>query len=516
MTLAILFAVLATIFLLSTFMAEPYLKEKITERANSFLPENAEFTIEDIDVGILSRGVSLYGISLERRDEDSEEEREGVRGSYIEYINASGIDLWNLFTDGDIVVGEIEVEGADLHFDPDRVADLVQADSSGGESRPVIVEALRISNGNVYLYKPGLPEAQSELQGIAVTAGNIKSGVESGEDKYLPDDFDIQVETVLHRTSNGLYEADAGDLQFSLREQTLHIETFDLTPRLSPREMPEELGHQIDHIEVNSGPVTLSGLSATEWFSDNRIVAKMLVLDSLRIDVSRDKNFPEKPKSEKPLLNSAFANVPYSVELDSLLWQTGRISYRELEEDQEEYGQVVFDDVDITGSGFQNRDPETSFRIVASSRLMGQSDLSVTFDFWPDEAGNQEIRGELSEIDLTELNSVLEPLAFIRIEEGQLQSLTFDFRLDHTTSDGELVALYDNFKIRVLDKESLDENTLNNIASFFTNQIQIRSSNEGDDPRTGSIGFEKEEGQSTFNYWWKSLRGGIRDTIERI
>lgn len=97
-----------------------------------------------------------------------------------------------------------------------------------------------------------------------------------------------------------------------------------------------------------------------------------------------------------------------------------------------------------------------------------------------------------------------------------MNSLEFDFTADNQNSMGKLIAIYDNLSIKTLDKETLEETTGNNIISFFANLIAVHSSNNDDDPREGEVEFEREEGYSMFSYWWKSLRSGIKSTIQRI
>jgi hypothetical protein len=68
----------------------------------------------------------------------------------------------------------------------------------------------------------------------------------------------------------------------------------------------------------------------------------------------------------------------------------------------------------------------------------------------------------------------------------------------------------------LLSKDDLESNSGRRILSFLANNLQIHSGNGGDNPRVGEISFEKEEGQSTVNYWWKSLRSGMKDLIQRM
>jgi len=148
--------------------------------------------------------------------------------------------------------------------------------------------------------------------------------------------------------------------------------------------------------------------------------------------------------------------------------------------------------------------------------FLNESQLMVQFEFSLNDVGSQKIDRTLEEIDLKTLNQILVPLAQVQIDDGHLHSIDFNFQLDHTAASGDIICIYEDFSLSFLQDESHEKSTGNRIISCLASNIQIRSSNEGMEPRSGEISFERELGQSDVNYWWKSLSSGIQDLIKRI
>ncbi len=79
-----------------------------------------------------------------------------------------------------------------------------------------------------------------------------------------------------------------------------------------------------------------------------------------------------------------------------------------------------------------------------------------------------------------------------------------------------MIVIYEDLDIKKLDSETLEETTRSRIVSFVANLAVVRSSNPEDDPRVGEIDFERETDRSTFSYWWKTLRSGLKSSAGNL
>lgn len=506
--------------LLINFMAEPYLESRLESEFSTFTNQDATLDLSEVDIGLFPVSLVVEGISLSPGDNATDRMKEHpVLKSTIESISVSNISWWKLATSGNITIDEAIITGADFYFNPglsERFSGSGEEGEESDQSRSIKLQSFSISGSSLNIYNEDLTTVKTEIDGADFSASglNLSQGDIEMADRF--EDLEFEIDSASHFTDNGYYWAEFTQIAFDTESGDFLTEGFTLIPQLSPQELPRQIGHEVDHLDIESGSVRLSGLDVPGWLQDRRINAKSITFENPEIRISRDKNPPDKPKEPRQLFNTKFANLPYSVSLDTLSIKNGFISYREWKENQDSSGTVFFDSVEIQMTDIQNSKPDETIKADASTLFMNESKLTVQFDFSLDDDGAQTITGQMDSLNLELLNPVLAPLAFVRIDDGVIHSLSFNFELNETAASGEFLSLYDDFSMSLLSKDNLEETTGNRIVSFLANNIQIQSSNKEPDPRTGEISYEKEVGQSTVNYWWKSLRSGIKDLVQRI
>lgn len=496
-----------------SFIGEPMLKDRLEQEANQTLGSEMELVIGDLNIGYLPLSVTARNVDLFILV--GGESGHQWPNSNVESINISGIGVRDLIFNGNLTISTVEINRANLHLVPDLLAN-IETGNDSDEDTEINVGRISLYDSQVNIYPSDSEDAHTVIGGIRLSLTNLNASSDKDQMNEMVESLDLQIGSASHVTEDGYYEMRSSDLRFNLNSRELSMETLEVIPLLSPHELSVRIGHEIDHFDISSQHVSIRGVDVDKWFDSEVVSISAIEVNDLILEISRDKNHPDKPRTEDPLLNGQFANLDIETSIDSLLWKGGHIIYRELEEGQETYGEILFDDVDIEFTGIQNRNPDETIKATATCLFMGLSELNVDFEFNLENDAVQNISGRLNQIDLKELNTVLEPLAFVRIDEGQLTSLSFEFTADNEVARGELVIVYDNLSIRILDEETLEGTTTRDIASFFANLIAIRSSNDEDDPRIGEIAIEREKERSMFTYWWHILRDGLKSSVTRV
>lgn len=517
--------IVAFIFLASiltiNFVIEPYAEERITTAFSKVSSGDAELTMSELDIGIFPLSMTLQNIGLERGVNASERLKDHpVLQSTIGNLTVSGFSLFSYLSDGEINVGDVVIDEANLHLSPGLTERYQSPSDSGsegsGRTGSISVDRIRVSLTSVEIYSEDLSEVDTRLSGADIELSGLLMQGDGASSTPGLDALALEIDSVSHTTNQGFYSARSANILFDSNEGAFSAEGFELVPLLSPKELPRVLGHEMDHMDIESGMIKLSGLKSDMLFTEGKIEAAHLSVSKPMVKISRDKSPPDKIKEPRPLMNTAFAQLPTPISIDSLTIDQGYISYREWQESQDSSGTVFFDSIDLKVMNLQNIDREERITAEARTSFMNLADLSVLFNFSLLEDGSQTVSGRMEGLDLEALNPVLVPLAFVRIDRGVIHSVDFDFELNNSSSSGEFITLYENFSMRLLSKDGLHSSTGKRIVSFLANNIQIHSSNTEPDPRIGEISYEKEVGQSTVNYWWKSIRSGMKDLVQRI
>ena len=511
---ASVFLIVAVVIFAISIFAEPKLKDRIEEEANQALGPEMELVIGSLSIGYLPLSVTLRDVELYKQN-GSEADLQWPN-STIQSINVSGIGLRNLIFDQNFSSRNVEINRAELHVVPDLLAQIETENDAGDESTEIDIGRISITDSLVNIYRSDSDQPHTVIGGIRLALTDLKVNSDEKKMHEMIGSLDVQAGSASHLMEDGYYELRTADVWFNLNSRDLSLEQFELIPLLDPHELPAALGHETDHFEISSQKINIRGIDLGQWFESEIISFAAIELNNLIVEIARDKNHPDKPRTVDPLLNEQFANLEIQTSVDSLLWKGGHLIYREMEEGQDKFGEILFDDLDITFVGLQNRNPDEPIRATAAAKFLGITDLNVDFEFFLANNATQNISGSLGQIDLTEINSIVEPLAFISIKQGNLESMSFEFTADNRGARGELLIVYDNLSIKILDEETLEGSTSRDIASFFTNLIAIRSSNDGSDPRKGEIELEREQDRSMFTYWWHILRDGLRSSVARV
>ncbi|MEX0660226.1 MAG: hypothetical protein WEA58_05415 [Balneolaceae bacterium] len=514
-TVLLLIALVMGLFYLVSY-GESKIEERVISELNNQFSPDSEWEIGEIDVRLFPMGVMLQDIELNHttpfQDQRFEKTTDALRNFSAESIEISGIKLGMLFSEDKYEIGTIHINSPQIDVLYRQGKEIETEGSDRGDQEFELGEfEIRNATINVYKYRAD-DEPSSEIEGLNLAVMDITYSETAETLDELVSYYAINLESITHKMQDDNYQLEFGNIEFDSSNNDLEISTTKLRPLLSLQELSSKMGERLDHFDVVSGPIKIHDLEPNQWTVNNILKAGFVEIDGLRLYISKDKNFPQGERSQKKLLNVAFHDLDFAVDMDSVSWTNGLVSYEETEEDQERSGRVFFDEIDLQIVDLQNRDTDSPITINAETMFMEESMLNVDFSFSLDDNGRQTIQGELAPIDLEIINPVIEPLAFIRISDGRAERLTFEFEASDFLATGEMIVIYDNLNIEKLDSETLEQDVGSRVVSFVANLAVVKSSNSEDDPRVGEINFERQKDRSTFSYWWKALRSGLKSS----
>lgn len=494
-------------------------ERNLLELVNSELEPGSELVFGEFSLGLFPPRITLNEVNLIHKepfeDQTPEKPLDAIRYFEVAHAELKGISLFRLLSGREWNLGSLNVEGLLLDVVPtttDRVTD-----SSPLENPfPVIVNEASLKDSRFRIF----PDRSSDSP--VFTAQEINMGLKNLkiDDPDAPiydyfDEFLLEIGEMRQLTDNGFYELTARNLKIDSFEKYASLQEFRSNPLLSAYEITTTLEHEEDRFDITGGPFLFNDFDVMRWLESEDIVAESVDLQNLSIVIIRDKTYPNAPRSYRPLPLSQFAELPFSVQVDSIKWSDGFISYSEQYKEEERKGTIEFAEVNLTMLNLQNRDESEPIRVDANTRFMDAADLKAAFSFYPGQMATHHIEAQFSEMDLDKINNPLENMGGASIRDGHLKSLVLDFTLDEEKATGELVLIYHDLEIRIIDEETMEERTRDRIASFFTNTFAVRSENPEDDPRKANIEFERDKERSIFNYWWNTIKEGLLDIAMR-
>lgn len=511
------------------YYLDDQLKQTVILRFNAATDNAYELQINEFDLQILGRRLVANGISVTSRDDATDA---NLRAS-LDRLRVSGIGFLKLMISQQLSLRTIELVKPEIHLTTSPTGEsssenkkLRLTDFSRRLSeitlqvlKNVTVPRLLVRDFSAEYNRSDLPvrpylsfdDSYIELRDIAIDSSLIT------DKRILPAK---QVATVFrdvrYQTPNELYTISAGQVNFSSQKQQLDIQSLALIPRYNRQAFADKVPHEVDRFRVDIPKIICRQIDVARLNRAERLAAHHVDITQPDIDIYRDKRPPFPPNNHPPLPQQMVRDIPFPLNIDSLAISNGHIRYSERVPKAEEAGHITFADLSARLQPLSNLEDSSrsnqDMTLTAETSIMGQAKLQAKFRF-PAKSKRQYIEGTLGPMNMLPLNSALVPMAFIRIDDGKIRDMDFRMNLGPTRASGTVQLRYRDLKISLLDKESNEETFGNKLKSLLANTFAVKSSNIGDDLRTGTVDFERDREKSTFNYWWKALLSGLKSNV---
>ena len=133
-----------------------------------------------------------------------------------------------------------------------------------------------------------------------------------------------------------------GRIYMSLTDSMLNLKEFKFLPKVGKYDYGPLIGDQTDYLNIESEEISFRGVSFYELLTHKKFKAEKLDLTDLNIYVFRDKRIPRKSEKIKYLPQKYLLDLPYQIDIDSLLVKDADIVYEEFGEDASKPGMVDF------------------------------------------------------------------------------------------------------------------------------------------------------------------------------
>ncbi len=372
--------------------------------------------------------------------------------------------------------------------------------------------------------KAQLRQGLGYLRRLSVLADDIRLTEEALDDStrlWSAASLRIYGTGLSYYSPDGLYQYEISQLEAASDKGLLDIDSLHVRPRYPEREFARKLYYKGDRFDVRVAKIRLSGTDLKNLQKENRVLSRLLEIESPQIKVFNDKSRPEIKKIASdnfPAL--AFQRLPLSLSIDSLLVKEGNVYYREFNPKSRKIGTVSFEALNGTFSNVSNdpivlkKNAWISSKIQAKFLGAPKLDVEIKWNML-DSAGAFTYAGTLQGVKAGYLNRLLEPIALVRAEEGQIDGVNFRVSANRFGAQVYTKLLYHDLKVAVLNESdgSLEKKGL---FSLFVNWVAVKKSNprkSGEEPVVAQISYEHPQDRSFFNLMWKALFNGFKENL---
>ncbi len=490
---------------------------QIEKRLSDMQIENLRITCEEVEVNLFRRSLTLNGIEI-KSDEQNHSAHSPIAylDARIRQISGSGISLRKL-------INKV-FDFKKLLVDSPHATVVMRSGATGSEKEnspekkgfpPIAIGDFRLIDGSFdWKLISGSDTLQCRIAGV--NTGMQRFALDSLQRVTLGAKSAAGVDSIRYTFANRSYLLAVNSIRWNGAEQYLSVSDLALIPQYSKWEFPRKSARKADYMELGAQNLTISGLHTDRLWNDKTVEADSLHLSAGHLTSSKDRN-ADVPVRVKPMIHTLIQQLGIPIDIRRIKVDDFDATYEETAPGRTAPGQVTFEQIDATFTGFTNivKGPDQYIGLQATALLMGKGKMSAEISLPIDPANDRfDVKTTSHATSLPSLNRIIRPLTGIEIQSGNLDRLDFHLAGNSISADAAMTMRYHDLKIELLkmkEGEWKERDGLSNLANWAL----IREENpDRNGTRKVQTTVQRDPHRSAFNYLWKGVSAGALETVE--
>ena len=313
--------------------------------------------------------------------------------------------------------------------------------------------------------------------------------------------------------------SDSVSLDF--QEKTIEIDNVQLQPQFSREAFAARYDVQKQWLSLKVDKVKIEGAQFKDFYTNGDLRVKKIVVSNANLALYKDKTKPVPPFKKKPLPGTTIRNIPFTLDLDSVLVKNCLITINEKSPLTQSTSNFTINDLNAIITRFTN-DPDLlshnpNMVAIINANIMNAANthLKMVFDLLNLE-DSYKATGHVDSVEANVFNDVMVPMASVRIEKGLIQSMDFEYSANDTLSTGTMDLEYKDIKVEMIKTDSKRE-AKRGFMSFAANTV-IKSHNSKTSGKyiEGIILTKRILEKNLYPYIWHSIESGLISTLVPI
>jgi hypothetical protein len=369
-----------------------------------------------------------------------------------------------------------------------------------------------------------LERAQLRITGLAIDPADSAAALRT-----------LFSESVVLSAENAAFRPDTstsvslGRLDINLNDSNVIIRDFAFGPLISDEAYARQSPWRRERIRASARKLAFKGLDINLFARSGALRVRALELDSLMFEIRGDKRKPPRPgpKPPKRSIQGFMAARPRSLQIDTIRITNSQVAYEEFAKNRDTPGRLVFARLNAVGTSFLHQRGVTTrahpFLLEATTFLMGRGRLRVAFEV-PLDAPTFAMRtvGSLGPTPASALNPFISQILPAAVKGGQLNSVTFVFRVENGRARGTLTPLYTGLAVDVTGRGMTgvlgNRGIIGGIvrgAAELAAGFKVRGNNPDKPDRPPKVGTINHtfHGESLPSFFWNAIKTGLLPVV---
>jgi len=339
-----------------------------------------------------------------------------------------------------------------------------------------------------------------------------------------PDDLAnsvVDAHDIVLNLPQGQYEVRCGLLRVSVPDSEIVVESLKLHPAGDDEHFFAGSEFRRTRFRLVVPHARVLGLACLELLQGKNYRTRSAQIHDAFLDILVNRDKPRTTDTSSfPMPNEILSSIKGTVQVDSLSIMNGQLNYSERFAIGSKPGLITLSSVHVLAEGIANHGkPGAALVIHARGSFMkaGTMHMLMSIPVASPDLSFQ-YSGSLNRMDLSALNSFLEPAEQMRITAGILQEATFEINVASGHASGNVRAMYSDLTLAAINRHTGSEKGFfDGISSFFANTFKIRGTNVPDKSglmKIGEVEYTRQREEVFTEFTWFALRSGVMDVVK--
>jgi len=300
------------------------------------------------------------------------------------------------------------------------------------------------------------------------------------------------------------------------------LEKLQIEPLLSKQEFAKKHPFQTDRFDGIIETIRVSSLDIDQFINKNLIAIEKILVSDLQMEIFRDKNQAFNFKNFPKFPQQSLKSLKQKIEIGEIEFSNTDIIYLEKPIDGTQIGRISITNIQAKVKNLGNSkewQKSKTVNLTLEAKLYNKAPLFAQLNF-PLRTNTFHFSGHLGKTKMNIFNHMSIANSGIKIKDGILKEMTFNIKADLNASRGRLKLIYQDLEISLLKESNQEGKRIIKERKFFNflaNKVILPTENpdEDGDLYYATIAFERNKNKGIFNYLWKSIFSGMKDTFSK-
>ena len=534
--LFIILGIIAAVLVIAYFQFDKIVENLVRTKLTGLIDQSPDkfydYEFQNLDINLITGSLTFNKLGLIPAEHafDSLKSNTGKLRSIIEVhmdeITLTGFEIRKFLDNGTLDIDNFLIFAPQIKvfINPDKAkitsekSDVIQ-DLLTDNFISATLNKFEIIDGNLEFYYINQNTKPLSIESTHLLLTHAYADQETLQ-KFIPLDYQsisftstgisMDISEEIGLTSDTIY--------FDVNQATIRLSNFQIVPKFSREAFAARHEFQRQWVALTVDGLVLKDIQLAHFEETGNIVVNKVEVKSPKLELYKDKTKPTPPFKKKPLPGTEIRNLPVIIDIDSISVVQALITINEKSPLTQETSNMIFNNLNALITNFTN-DPvalATDQFMIADihTQVMNKANTHMNLKF---DLLNKEDdfigTGHMDSVEAAVFNDVLVPMAAVKIEQGLIHSMDFEFNSMDTVSTGIMNLEYADIRVKVLNPDSRGGKK-QGFKSFAANTVvKTNNSKLRGNYIEGIINTTRVLDKNVFPYLWHSIQSGLVSTL---